>query len=387
MAGTNIVMLVLMMCAGVGTGVQRRDYSLGSTLVRLVTDRTDYERGDAENARVTQAPVVKIHLKKIILPTLIHGAMKNDINQQLVERAGDLDRDNERTREAIKNTIKAIDELESLAGEPLSKMNAHNYTEREYKTQFSEAHEPEKRFAAILQEPYGLSDFAVISQRPTNGAPEPYMLFERSRLKPSEMDEEDSERQHLPLFSREDGYDRSGSYAVVHISGVPRWFERGRFYDVNRIQQQVGASVYLHRVAFFQSEDGWYVHGEPYLENVRIKCKIMKHFRGPKQVTYKFRPKKHYKRKIGFRPELTRLEVESFEVLPHGERWVDTDPIYVPLIRIEQLRKPSTELHKMKRNTIYKLTPTETEMLKGDPLAHFDPVYNQLFVENRVMTL
>ncbi|CDR95609.1 ribosomal protein L21 domain containing protein, putative [Babesia bigemina] len=192
---------------------------------------------------------------------------------------------------------------------------------------------------------------------------------------------------HDKLAQREDGYDRTGSYAVVHISGVPRWLERGRFYDVNRVQQQVGANVYLHRVAFFQSEEGWYVHGEPYLENVRVLCKVLKHFRGPKMHTLKFRSKKHYKRKIGFRPELTRLQVEAFEVIPHGERWVDEDPIYVPLTRIEQLRRPSLELPKLKRNTIYRLTETEKRMLEGDPLAHFDPVYNQIFVANRTMQL
>lgn len=192
---------------------------------------------------------------------------------------------------------------------------------------------------------------------------------------------------HERLAQLEDGCDRSGSYAVVHISGVPRWLERGRYYDVNRVQQQVGSRVYLHRVAFFQSQQGWYVHGEPYLENVRIKCRIMKHFRGPKTVTLKFRSKKHYKRKKGFRAELTRLKVEEFDVLPQNSRWVDVDPVYTPLSRIEQLRKPGSELAKMKRNAIYRLTETEKGLLEGDPLEHFDPIFNQVLVASRTMQL
>ncbi|KAK1443088.1 hypothetical protein BgAZ_306060 [Babesia gibsoni] len=192
---------------------------------------------------------------------------------------------------------------------------------------------------------------------------------------------------HDRLAQLEDGYDRSGSYAVVHISGIPRWLERGRFYDVDRVQQQVGSYVYLHRVAFFQSDEGWYVHGEPYLENLRVKCKVLRHFRGPKTVTLKFRSKKHYKRKLGFRAELTRLQVETFDVLPHNAKWLDEDPIYMPLSRIEQLRKPSSELAKMKRNTIYRLTETEKGLLEGDPLAHFDPVFNQVLIANRTTQL
>ncbi|KAK2197450.1 bifunctional Ribosomal protein L21-like/L21-like superfamily [Babesia duncani] len=58
------------------------------------------------------------------------------------------------------------------------------------------------------------------------------------------------------LAKLDDGKDRSGSYAIVHISGVPRWVERGRYYDVYRLQQSPGAKVHLTRVAFFQSPEG-----------------------------------------------------------------------------------------------------------------------------------
>ncbi|ORM41103.1 putative 50S ribosomal protein [Babesia sp. Xinjiang] len=410
------LLVVLLLSASLCSAVERRNNSLVSTVVRLVTQRSEYKQGNAENARVTQAPLVKVHLKKVLLPTMMHGAMKNDITERLVERAGEMDSDNDRSRAAIKDTIQAVDDLESLSGEELNRLKAHNFTEREYKRLFGDSYEPRRRFADIMLNPFGLSDYAVIPNRPMPGSPEPYALLERNKLKPSELVDEDAERafllrqgsSRLPAASNyrnnkigallewpaneklaqlEDGYDRSGAYAIVHISGVPRWFERGRFYDVNRIQQQVGANVYLHRVAFFQSEEGWYVHGEPYLENVRIRCKVLKHFRGPKQVTLKFRSKKHYKRKLGFRPELTRLKVEEFDLLPLGQRWVDVDPIYTPLTRIEQLRKPSLELPKLKRNTIYRLTETEKRMLEGDPLAHFDPVYNRMFIEDRVMLL
>ncbi|EDO05422.2 putative integral membrane protein [Babesia bovis T2Bo] len=192
------ILLAALLCANIAKCVQRRDYSIASTLVRYITERSDYEESDAEHSRVTQAPLVKVHLKKVFLPTLLHGAMKNDINQVRTQRASDIDSENNRKRDDIMATIAAVDTLESLAAEPLNMMNAHNYTQREYKSKFRQ--DNEKRDSAVVQEPYGLSDFAVLSQTTYNYQPAQYRVLERNRLKPSELDNEDGERYHVPLF-------------------------------------------------------------------------------------------------------------------------------------------------------------------------------------------
>lgn len=114
----------------------------------------------------------------------------------------------------------------------------------------------------------------------------------------------------------DDGRDRSGSFAIIHIMGRQRWVELGRHCDVYRIQQVPGRHVYLHRVLFFRTPEGIDMVGRPFVENVRITAVVLCHFRGKKQKIYRFKPKKRYRRMVGFRQEYTRLRIETIEVLP-----------------------------------------------------------------------
>ncbi|GBE61225.1 hypothetical protein, conserved [Babesia ovata] len=209
------VTVPLLLLVMVGTAFGRRDNSLTSLLVRYIAERSEYKKGDQEYARITQAPMVKMHLRKVFLPSTLHAAMKNDMAEKLVERkemaksqrchkqsgAGEVDRDNEFARKAITESLGAVDELERLAGEHVNKMVAHNFHEQEFKATFAGAHQRPENVAGIMQQSTGLSDYAVLPARPVNEAPQPYTLMERSKRKPSELVDQDAERLHVPLFA------------------------------------------------------------------------------------------------------------------------------------------------------------------------------------------
>lgn len=102
-------------------------------------------------------------------------------------------------------------------------------------------------------------------------------------------------------------------YAIVEISGRQFWIEIGKYYDFNRIPTELGKQIILNRVLLLNNNDGILI-GQPYLENVKIKGKILKHFRGKKNIIYKMRPKKKTRRKQGHRQELTRVFIEEISV-------------------------------------------------------------------------
>ncbi|CDR95608.1 hypothetical protein, conserved [Babesia bigemina] len=209
------VLAPLLMIAMAGTACGRRDNSLTSVLVRYIAERSAYKKGDQEYARITQAPMVKMHLRKVFLPSTMHAAMKDDMAEKLVERketqnshqshrksgAGEVDRDNEFARKEITESLGAVDELERLAGEPVNKMVAHNFHEQEFKATFAGAHQRPQNVAGIMQQSTGLSDYAVLPARPVNEAPQPYTLLERRKRKSSELVDQDAERLHVPLFA------------------------------------------------------------------------------------------------------------------------------------------------------------------------------------------
>ncbi|CEM06836.1 unnamed protein product [Vitrella brassicaformis CCMP3155] len=133
------------------------------------------------------------------------------------------------------------------------------------------------------------------------------------------------------LAKRTDGRDRSGSFAVVELSGHQHWVEVGRFYNVYRLQADEGRRVALNRVLVYNTPEGEAWFGTPYLENVRVYATVQEHFRGPKLKIFKFRPKKHYRRMQGHRQEMTRIKIDRIEIVRSADavdtpRFPDYDP-------------------------------------------------------------
>nr|YP_009496425.1 ribosomal protein L21 [Attheya longicornis]AWT39138.1 ribosomal protein L21 [Attheya longicornis] len=102
-------------------------------------------------------------------------------------------------------------------------------------------------------------------------------------------------------------------YAIVEISGRQFWIETGKYYDLNRIPTELGKQITLNRVLLVNN-DGEILIGQPYLESVKVKGKILEHLRGRKTIVYKMRPKKKTRKKQGHRQELTRVLIEDISI-------------------------------------------------------------------------
>lgn len=102
-------------------------------------------------------------------------------------------------------------------------------------------------------------------------------------------------------------------YAIVEISGRQFWIEAGKYYDFNRIPTDLGKQITLNRVLLLNDE-GKVLIGQPYLDKVQIKGKILEHLRGKKTIVYKMRPKKKTRKKQGHRQDLTRVLIEEISV-------------------------------------------------------------------------
>jgi len=99
-------------------------------------------------------------------------------------------------------------------------------------------------------------------------------------------------------------------YAIVEISGRQFWIESGKYYDFNRIPTPSGKLIMLNRVLLLNT-DGDFLVGNPYLDMVKVKGKVLEHFKGKKIVVYKMQPKKKTRKKQGHRQALTRVLIED----------------------------------------------------------------------------
>ena len=60
--------------------------------------------------------------------------------------------------------------------------------------------------------------------------------------------------------------------------------------------------------SFLQDGEKFHV-GKPFVEGASVEAEILEHTKGPKLVIYKYKPKKHYRRKTGHRQPETKFLV------------------------------------------------------------------------------
>ena len=74
-----------------------------------------------------------------------------------------------------------------------------------------------------------------------------------------------------------------------------------------------GQVLEFDRVLLCNREDGTRM-GAPYLEGAKVVAEVEGHELGPKTVIGKFRRRKRYRRKLGFRARYTRVRIQEISL-------------------------------------------------------------------------
>ena len=102
------------------------------------------------------------------------------------------------------------------------------------------------------------------------------------------------------------------SYAVIKTGGKQYRVEEGQTLLVERLPDDVGATVKLEPLLL--AGDGDPVFEGDALGKANVSAEIVEHLRGPKLRVFKFKPKRGYKVRTGHRSDLTRLEIADIKV-------------------------------------------------------------------------
>jgi large subunit ribosomal protein L21 len=106
-------------------------------------------------------------------------------------------------------------------------------------------------------------------------------------------------------------------YAVLSLSGRQYRVTPGARLVIDRLPNEPGETVTLtDRVLLLDTGKEAEV-GTPVLDGAEIDIEVLEHFRGPKITVFKMKRRKRYRRKKGFRAELTRVLVR--EIRWNGE--------------------------------------------------------------------
>jgi large subunit ribosomal protein L21 len=110
-------------------------------------------------------------------------------------------------------------------------------------------------------------------------------------------------------------------FAIVESGGKQYRAVEGSTIEVDRLAQEVGKKFDMERILFMGDGDTFMI-GTPAVSGILVSATVVEHFKGPKVISFKYRPKKRIRVKAGHRHQYTRLMID-FIGKPGEERKVE----------------------------------------------------------------
>ena len=98
-------------------------------------------------------------------------------------------------------------------------------------------------------------------------------------------------------------------FAILATGGKQVRVEAGQTIKVDRIAGKEGSEITLDNVLLVSGDD--LKVGTPTVEGASVQARVVRHFKGNKVITFKYRPRGRMRRKVGFRHSHTELEILS----------------------------------------------------------------------------
>lgn len=98
-------------------------------------------------------------------------------------------------------------------------------------------------------------------------------------------------------------------YAIVKTGGKQYKVAPGDKINIEKLDAQPGDKVELQAICVV---DGDKVEADPAkAANTKVTATVLEQFRGKKQLVFKFKKRKNYKKMQGHRQNLTRVQIDS----------------------------------------------------------------------------
>lgn len=102
-------------------------------------------------------------------------------------------------------------------------------------------------------------------------------------------------------------------YAIIKSGGKQYKVSVGQELLVDKLDTEKGESHVFTEVLLVRQNDEVLI-GNPYVPKGAVLGKVLDTVKGEKVITAKFKAKVHYRRKIGFRAQYSKVKIESIKV-------------------------------------------------------------------------
>lgn len=99
-------------------------------------------------------------------------------------------------------------------------------------------------------------------------------------------------------------------YAIVEVGARQYKVQKDDIIEVEKQAVAEDKDIALDKVLMVCDGDEVKV-GQPYLKAAKVKAEVLAQFKADKVVSFKYRRRKGYHRKVGHRQQLTRLKIKE----------------------------------------------------------------------------
>ena len=97
--------------------------------------------------------------------------------------------------------------------------------------------------------------------------------------------------------------------AIIEVGGAQQFVSEGRYYECHSLPVlKPGAKVAFERVLATRTVEKP-TFGQPYVKGAKVEATVLENYKDKKVIVFKYKKKKHYRRKNGHRQPMTRFLV------------------------------------------------------------------------------
>jgi large subunit ribosomal protein L21 len=101
-------------------------------------------------------------------------------------------------------------------------------------------------------------------------------------------------------------------YAIVNINGIQTRVTPDETLVVARLTGEPGTKLSFDQVLLVSDGEKITV-GQPYVKGASLSAEVVDHHRGDKLRIFKFKRRRDYRKRRGYRDELTRIRVTAIQ--------------------------------------------------------------------------
>ena len=102
-------------------------------------------------------------------------------------------------------------------------------------------------------------------------------------------------------------------YAIIETGGKQYKVEQDDIIDVELLEAQAGEKVEFKNVLFVNNA-GTVKIGNPYLGQCVVQGELLKEVKGPKEIAFKYKQRKPFRRKVGHRQRYARVKITQIQL-------------------------------------------------------------------------